>query len=203
MVFLGQEIAAVVLQASIIGVTSYFFLEYPVPAWLLSFFLHKGILHFLANIALIGIIGRVVEQYFSTGAYLQFIAVAAVFSGIGAFLFRAPFTPKPVAAYGASGFGYALATYSFYLPFKGDVSSLNSLKPENLRSNTTPAERFVFLLGVSAIIQITYNLATGPYFTVEWTNGAHLIGGLVGLAIGWTYPPTMSERARRIRLTST
>lgn len=194
-VFLAQGIAAAIFQDSIIGVTSFFFLEYPLSAWLLSFFLHKGIIHFLANIALIGITGRVVEQYFSTRAYFRFIAVAAVFSGIGGFLFQALFTPNPVAAYGASGFGYALATYSLYLPFKGNLSSWRSMKPENLWSNTTPAERFVFLLGVSAIIKITYDLATGPYFTVDWTNGAHLIGGLVGLIVGWIYPPTLSERA--------
>lgn len=183
LVFLAQEVAAVLLGTSILGVTSYFFLEYPVPAWLLSFFLHKGVKHFFANIALIGFVGRVVEPEFSRRLYLLFIVGSAVLSEAGAFLLKAPFTSKPVAAYGASGFGFALATYSLSFPYRDREGPLVALKPRFLLSNTTPAERIAFLLGVSALLTVVLDLASGPYFTTEWVNGAHLVGVLLGLII--------------------
>lgn len=192
LVVLGQTVAAVYLHASILGVTSYFFLEYPIPAWSLSFFLHRDVLHFLANIALIGLIGRVVEQDFSSRAYLWFLAGSAILSGIGGYAFRAAFTSGPVAAYGASGFGFALATYSLALPFRGGHGIQQSLSPESLLANTSPAERFVFLLGISAVLKVLLNLLTGPFFTVDWTNGAHLVGALVGITVGRIHSPSNS-----------
>lgn len=184
LVFFVQEVVAALLGASIWAITDYFFLRYPVPAWLLSFFLHKGIKHFLANVALIGFLGRVVEPTFTKEQYLSFIAISAVLSGIGAFLFRAPFTSKVVAAYGASGFGYALAAYSFYFPYRNGDGILGALEPGNIVSNTTPAERIAFLFGVSAILSVVTDLLSGPYLTVEWVNGAHLVGVVVGLVVG-------------------
>lgn len=196
LVVLGQTLAAVYLHTSILGVTSYFFLEYPIPAWSLSFFLHRDVLHFLANIALIGLIGRVVEQDFPSRTYLWFLVVSAILSGIGGYAFRAAFTSDPVAAYGASGFGFTLATYSLSFPFRGGYGIRQSLNPENLLANTSPAERFVFLLGISAVLKVLLNLLTGPYFTVNWTNGAHLVGALIGIIVGRKHSPLDSTSSR-------
>lgn len=184
LVFFVQELAAVYFGASILGVTSYFFLEYPVPAWLLTFFLHKGVLHFLANVALIGFVGRVVEPMFSKRGYLLFLVGTAVLSAVGAFAVKAPFTPKPVAAYGASGFGFALAAYSLRFPFRHCDTLLNVVTFGTNPVETPPTERIAFLLGMSAVVMVAFDLLTGPFLTAEWVNGAHLVGVLIGLIVG-------------------
>lgn len=182
-VFLTQELAAVYFGASILGVTSYFFLHYPVPAWLLTFFLHKGVMHFLANVALIGFVGRVVEPTFSKREYLLFLVGTIVLSALGAYAFKAPFTTKPVAAYGASGFGYALAAYSLRLPYRHGDGLLDMWKLRNPSLGTPLADRLACLLGVSAILAVALDLFTGPYMTAEWVNGAHLVGVVVGVIV--------------------
>ena len=184
LVFLLQEISAALLGVPIRVFTNYFFFKYPGPAWLLTFFLHKGIGHFFVNVALIGFVGRVVEPQFSKRAYFSFLIGSAVLSAIGAFLFKDPFTTKMVAAYGASGFGYALAGYSLYFPYRDGMGVLDALKPKNLLSNTMPAERIAFLLGVSAVLWVILDILSGPYLTAEWVNGAHLAGVVIGLLVG-------------------
>lgn len=180
-VFLAQETAAAFLGASILGVTMYFFLEYPVPAWLLTFFLHASLAHFFANVAIIGFLGRVVEPEFSTQAYLSFLAGTAILSAVGAFLAKAPFTSDPVAAYGASGVGFALAAYSLSFPCRDGEGVLDALRRRNVRVDTTPAEYVAFLFGVAAVSMVVFDLFTGPYLTAEWVNGAHLVGIVVGI----------------------
>lgn len=184
LVFLTQEITAVYLGASILGVTSYFFLKYPVPAWLLTFFLHQGVMHFLANVALIGFVGRVVEPQFSKRGYLTFIVGTVVLSALGAYLAKAPFTAKPVAAYGASGFGYALAAYSLRFPFRHGDALLHVVTFGTNPVETPLVERIAFLLGVAAATAVVLDLLTGPYLTAEWVNGAHLVGAVIGFLVG-------------------
>lgn len=183
LVFLAQEIAAVYFGASILGVTSYFFLYYPIPAWFLTFFLHKGVMHFLANVALISFVGRVVESEFSKRGYLTFIVGTVVLSSLGAYLAKAPFTAKPVAAYGASGFGFALAAYSLRFPLRHGDAPLNMLTFGTNPVETPPAERIAFLLGVSAVVSVVVDLFTGQYLTTEWVNGAHLVGVIIGILV--------------------
>ena len=190
LVFLGQEIAAALLGTSVHRVTSYFFLEYPLPAWLLSFFLHRDLTHFFVNIGLIGFVGHVVERSFSKRAYLLFLVGTAVLSGIGAFLFRALFTAKPVAAYGASGFGYAIAAYSVYFVVRDGGDAFGVLSPQHIFSDVAPSERIAIILGISAVIAVVWDLLSGPYLTVEWANGAHVVGVVVGLIVGRIHPPT-------------
>lgn len=195
-VFLAQEIAAVYFGASILGVTSYVFLHYPVPAWLLTFFLHRGAMHFLANVALIGVVGRVVEPEFSERRYLAFLVDPAVLSALGAYLAKAPFTAKPVAAYGASGFGYALAAYSLRFPSRHDDALLDVVTFGTNPVEIPLAERIAFLLGVAAVLTVALDLLTGPYLTAEWVNGAHLVGVIVGVAVarfGENYPSTLDR----------
>ncbi len=184
LVFLAQELAAVYFGASIPGVTFYFFLHYPVPAWLLTFFLHQGVMHFLTNVALIGFVGRVVEPTFSKRGYLLFLVGTMVLSALGAYAVKAPFTAKPVAAYGASGFGYALAAYSLRFPLRHGDALLDVLAFGINPVETPPAERIAFLFGVSAVAMVVLDVLTGPYLTAEWVNGAHLVGVGVGVAVG-------------------
>ncbi len=193
LVFLGQQMVAIRLGASILGITSYFFLEYPVVAWTLSFFLHKDIMHFLGNVFLIGLVGSVIEQFFSTRSYLLFLLCSAVLSGIGAVIFKLPFTSQPVAAYGASGFGFALVTYSLYLPLKSERRLADALQLPNLISNMTLSEHLAFLLGISAIVSVVIDILSGPVLTTEWVNGAHFAGAVVGLVVGKVHPPTDSR----------
>lgn len=185
LVFFVQELAAAYLGASILGVTSYFFLHYPVPAWLLTFFLHKGVMHFLANVAIIGFLGRVVESTFSKRKYVLFLVGTMVLSAIGAYAVKAPFTTKPVAAYGASGFGYALAAYSLRFPFRHGDALLDVVAFGANPIETPPAERIAFSIGVGAVVMVALDLLTGPYLTGEWVNGAHLVGVILGLFVGF------------------
>lgn len=109
-----------------------------------------------------------------------------ILSALGAYAFKAPFTAKPVAAYGASGFGYALAAYSLQLPYRYGGNFLDMWKWGNSPVDTPPSERIASLLGVAAVLAIVLDLLTGPYLTAEWANGAHLIGVVAGLVVGKT-----------------
>lgn len=183
LVFLTQEIAAITLNSSILGVTSYLFLEYPMIAWPLSFFLHKGVNHFFANIILIGFCGHLAESSFSKRSYLTFLVGAIVLTILAAYAVKAPFTSQPIAVYGASGFGFAIAAYSLSYIFTGQGHPLKALIPQNIHSNVVLSERIAALLGVSAIITAVVDVVTGPYLTVHWFNGAHVAGAFLGILV--------------------
>lgn len=166
------------------AVAGYLFVEYPRRAWLLSFFLHRNVVHFGSNAVLLWFLGRVVEPTISERAFLAFVVVAAATSVVGGYLFTATLTDVPVAVYGASGLGFGLATYALLLPLQTAPRPLSSREPTRLLDPLTPAEELAVLVGLAATIQVLLDLATGPFFTAYWANGGHTVGAAAGLGAG-------------------
>ncbi|NHN41418.1 rhomboid family intramembrane serine protease [Halorubellus sp. JP-L1] len=193
-VFVVQAVTATRLGAPIGVVTAVVFVEEPVLAWLLSPFLHRDLAHLLANVAVVGFVGRVVEREFSTRDYAAFLVAAAVLAGLGGYLSKAAFTPDPVTAYGASGIAYAVAGYALRLPFRDHPVRPDALAPERVLATTTPAERVAAVFGVAAVATVAVDVATGPYLALDWLNGAHFVGLLVG---AWTAGTHRRHRANR------
>lgn len=182
-VFAVQALTAARLGAPIGVVTAGVFVREPALAWLLSPLLHRDVSHLVANVAVLALVGRVVEGAFATRDYVAFLLAAAVIAGLGGYLSKAAFTADPVTAYGASGVAYAVAGYALALPVAGHPLSRAALAPERVVARTTAAERVAAVFGVAAVATVVADLATGPYLALDWVNGAHLVGVLVGL---WT-----------------
>lgn len=188
LVFGQQAAVAWRTGASIEAVASHLFVEYTAWAWLLSAFLHRSVLHVLANVAIVLVLGRVVEDRIARSEYLVLLVVAGVASTVGGVLFTAPFVDVPVAVYGASGLGYALATVSLWLPAASAGSLRAAYRPAHLLDSLEPAEELAVLVGVAAVLHVALDVATGPYRTAQWVNGGHAVGALVGLLAGaWQY----------------
>lgn len=183
-VFLEQAAAALLAGVSIEAIASHLFLEYTTWAWLLSFFLHRNLVHFATNVALIWLLGRVLEASFPRWAYVAFVGLTAVASTLGGLLFTASFTSDPVAVYGASGLGFALATYALSIPLATADSVRAAYRLEHLFGALTPAEELAFLIGLSAVLTVLIDLLTGPFWTVYWANGGHTAGAAVGCLAG-------------------
>jgi|GEM_PF-1283208 membrane associated rhomboid family serine protease len=182
-VFGVQALTASRLDAPIGVVTASVFVERPAVAWVLSPFLHRDVGHLLANVVVVAFVGRVIERRFVPRDYVAFLLAAAVVAGLGGYLSKAAFTPAPVTAYGASGVAYAIAGYALGLPFADREVSVVALEPERLLAQTTATERVAAAFGVAAVATVLADVATGPYLALDWLNGAHLAGLLVGV---WT-----------------
>lgn len=186
--FAGQVALAFDTGVSVRLVTGALFLEYPEATWVLSPVLHRDASHFAVNAALLALLGTVVEREFAPSRYLGFLLAAAAVSSALAFAVQAPFTDKHVAAYGASGLVFALATYSLRYTRLRLPRSLDGVA-DVLLGAPTPATRLAAVVGVSAVLLVVVDLLSAPYFAPNWVNGAHLGGALVGLLGGVRHPP--------------
>jgi len=182
-VFAVQALTAARLGAPIGVVTAGVFVREPAVAWLLSPLLHRDASHLAANVVVVAFVGRVIEREFAPRDYVVFLLAAAALAGLGGYLSKAAFTADPVTAYGASGVAYAVAGYALALPVAGRRISRAALSPGRVVARTAAAERVAAVFGVAAVATVAADLATGPYLALDWLNGAHLVGTLVGL---WT-----------------
>lgn len=57
-------------RSELTGLTAWLFVNLPIPSWLLTEFLHKGIGHFIANIALLALFGKIVEPKLQTRHFI-------------------------------------------------------------------------------------------------------------------------------------
>jgi len=172
-VFAVQVAAAVQLGLSTSVLTTSLFYVEPHLAWPLALFLHRGPIHAAMNVLLVGYLGRLLESHFGARAYVSFLVVAAVASVVGSVAVVLAFDSGPIAAYGASGVGFALSGYALQYPLRGDP---------------TPGEWLAAIVGVAAVAVVGWDLATGPFFHPDWVNGAHLAGLVVGLAAAVVKP---------------
>lgn len=184
LLFAQQAAAAVLSGVAVQTVAGHLFLEDARRAWLLSFFLHRNLLHFGTNVVLIWFLGRVVEGTVSRRAYALFVVSAATASVVGGYLFTTTFTDGPIAVYGASGLGFALATYALVLPLQTGAPPRVAYRLEHLLGALSPAEELAVLIGGTAVLHVLLDVATGPFFTAHWINGGHAVGAAAGVLAG-------------------
>lgn len=157
--------------STLTGLTAYLFLNFPWIAWPLAEFLHKGVGHFIANIALLALFGKIIEPRFQTRYYiLWFVGVAIIVKPIDA-LITLSTSPKPnVAVYGISDFVYSLGIYTL-------MTAYSSERRDEI-------EYLGLLVGLAAIILILAQATRAVlHMSIQPLNTAHLIGGLLGVVV--------------------
>jgi membrane associated rhomboid family serine protease len=153
------------------GVTAWIFHEFPFLAWPLSPFLHKGILHFTANIALLALFGKYVEAQFKTRHFiLWFIVITLVSKPVHAWISLQMSTKPDVAVYGISDFVFSLAFYSairlYYSKRKNEF------------------EYVAWMIGILAVLIVSSNAVFAIWQgSVDPVNPGHFVGGLSGIAV--------------------
>lgn len=161
-------------QYSLRGLNAWIFLNIPVIPWIFSPFIHVGIPHFAANVALLMLYGKYVEPQFPRKYFiLWFLLVTAVVKPVDAFISLAT-SPEPHAAvYGISDFVYSLSFFSALTLWS--VDHRNEL------------QSIALIVGVLSILSVVLDVAGAVLAgSVQPVNWAHLVGGLLGIAVAWT-----------------
>jgi membrane associated rhomboid family serine protease len=169
--FLIGTLVILIQPGALQGLTNHLFLDFPWVAWPLSEFLHKGMRHFIGNVVLLTLFGKVLEPKFKTKHYiLWFVSVALIVKPIDAYITLSTSTKSNVAVYGISDFVYSLGFFT--------VLDLATGEHRN------ELEYLALLIGVLAILQVGYHgVNAGMRATVEPINFAHLVGGILGLVV--------------------
>lgn len=157
--------------SALTGLTAYLFVNFPGIAWSLAEFLHKGVGHFIANIALLALFGKIIEPRFQTRYYiLWFAGVAIIVKPIDA-LVTLSTSPKPkVAVYGISDFVYSLGIYTLLTVYSSEHGE--------------EIEYLGLLVGLAAIIQIVVQATRAIlHMSIQPLNIAHLFGGILGIVV--------------------
>lgn len=145
---------------------------YPWIAWPFSPVLHRGILHFIATLVGLTVVGIPIEKHWTWKQYTAFLVVTGYATIVFGAAFMAVFSEKQLAFYGTSGVIYALAGYSLtHLPRRHNDLNLT--------------EWFAVFIGVVAFITVILDPFTGPYFAPRWINGGHTSGLMIGVIVGW------------------
>lgn len=173
-----QVMLALIGDGSVRDATAWLFLNYPKPTWFLSFFLHQGILHLLANIAIIGLLGAVIEPKFGRTRYWVLALSTGYISTAMYGLVMDKWTAQPTGTYGASGFGFALAGYFLW------TISIDLDAPTFLTIEDCSSIQFVSgVISIAALIAVLVDPFTGMPFTPGWINFAHLVGFVLGVIV--------------------
>lgn len=158
-------------RSTLTGLTAYLFVNFPWIAWPLAEFLHKGVGHFITNIALLALFGKIIEPRFQTRHYiLWFVGVAIIVKPIDALITLSTSPKTNVAVYGISDFVYSLGIYTVLTVYGSEHG--NQL------------EYLGMLVGVSAIILILVRTTRAIFqMSIQPLNTAHLFGGLLGIVV--------------------
>ena len=173
-VFAAQLLGAYYLGApSVRDLTNVLYVYGGSAIYLLSLFLHQGILHFLSN-ALGLLILSPQERHFSDKGFWTFVGAAAVFSLGGGYAILYLFANEEyIAFYGISGVVYALSGFALVRGIRN-------------RKDVAEVDTVGAIFGISAVINVLMNLFRSfPHSPVE-VNGGHLFGLIVGLIFGLT-----------------
>lgn len=157
------------LATGLFGVT-------PRLAWVLSPVLHRGPLHFTANVVGLFALGLPIERRWSLWRYSGFLLAAAYLSTAAGAVFLWYFGNPPISVYGASGVVFALCGFA-----------LANLIWERQRLNCP--ELVAMLLGAVALLAVAVDPITGPYLDPHWINGTHMSGFVLGAVVGWRRRP--------------
>lgn len=145
---------------------------HPVIAWPFSPVLHRGILHFGANLVGLLVVGIPIEKHWTWKRYSLFLVLTGYLTIVAGTGFMLIFSDSPVAFYGTSGVVYALAGYALlHLFWSHDQFSLS--------------EKVAALIGSIALVLVVVDPFTGPYFDPLWINVGHASGFLIGAVAGW------------------
>lgn len=171
-VFVGQLLGTLATGApSVEALTAFLYLRGGDSVYLLSLFLHRGVPHFLSNVAVLLALAPQ-ERHFTETGYWAFVATAAVVSLGTGYAILLAYSPQPnVAFYGISGLGYALAGFALVrgVRYRHDIAEIDVVAA---------------VLGVSSVVEVTANLLfTLPHAPVL-VNGGHLSGLVFGLLVG-------------------
>lgn len=166
---LGALVSLLTERGPLEGLNAWFFIHYPLMAWPLTEFIHRGLGHFLVNIGLLGLFGSYVEPGIRRRYYvLGFLLVVVTATPIHAWQ-QLLITTKPhVAVYGISDFVAALGLFSLLLIYGKAVR--------------TELEYVALLLGVLIVSLTLFELIYAVLiWSLEPVNVGHLVGGLVGV----------------------
>ncbi|MFB6301659.1 MAG: rhomboid family intramembrane serine protease [Haloferacaceae archaeon] len=180
--YLGQTLAAIRVGAPVRDVTAFLFLARPALAWPLSPFLHAGPLHFVANVAVLVPTGIEAERHLSRRQYVGLFLVSSAGASLVAAATTMPFAEGPVAAYGISGFVFALATY--LLVHLALAHEAPILPPDGPAPDRHPLEIVAVLLGVSVLVLVAADVGGALLNGFRGVNGGHLGGAFVGIVVG-------------------
>jgi len=145
---------------------------HPAIAWPFSPVLHRGFLHFGANLVGLIVVGIPIEKHWTRKRYVLFLVPTGYLTIAAGTGFMLIFSDSPVAFYGTSGVVYALAGYSLIHLFRShDKFSLT--------------EKVAALIGFVALVSVILDPFTGPYFEPLWINVGHASGFFIGAVAGW------------------
>jgi membrane associated rhomboid family serine protease len=145
---------------------------HPAIAWPLSPVLHRGFLHFGANLIGLLTVGVPIEKHWTRRRYSLFLVLTGYLTIAAGTGFMLIFSDSPVAFYGTSGVVYALAGYSLIHLFQSHI-----------QFNLT--EIVAAFIGFVALVSVVVDPFTGPYFEPLWINAGHASGLLIGAGAGW------------------
>lgn len=160
-------------------IVAYLFINYPEPMWAIAPFIHRGLLHFGANVAGLYILSPL-ESQISRRHYTVLLITAGFIpvyaDGVKIALLS---TKEHAAAYGISGFLFGLLGF-------GVVHLYSKYQSHSGLDNR---EWVIVLLGVSSIVSVLVNLVTAFFDPLALKIG-HLGGISVGILFGiyhkWT-----------------
>ncbi|SDB66912.1 MULTISPECIES: rhomboid family intramembrane serine protease [unclassified Butyrivibrio] len=123
---------------------------------------HSGWEHFIGNMSYILLLGPALEEKYGSAKLVVVILVTALITGI----VNSMFFPT-VALCGASGIVFAFIVMTSFTGFKGGEIPLT----------------FILV----AIIFIGQQIIDGVFINDNISNTAHIVGGIVGAAIGYIW----------------
>ncbi|SFR37213.1 Membrane associated serine protease, rhomboid family [Halogeometricum rufum] len=158
---------------SIYATTGFLFLNGPEIAWILSPLLHRGPFHFLANILLLLLIGRVTESHLSRTRFLALAVLSSIISIAALAAFALEFGSKEyVAAYGISGLVFALLGFS--------------LVHLQIHEEWNEPDALVYLLAICAVLLIVFEV--GKVIILQdplQVNAGHVSGWILGIVFAY------------------
>jgi len=176
-VFVIQFWAAILFSSSISVISLAFYKYYPEIALGTAGLLHRGFVHYLVNVLLIGFGGFVIESYWTPRKFTLFALLTGYLSVLTHQWLVSSWVSEPLFVYGASGFGYALAGYGFrFAEFRWGSFFV-------LSANSEVIENLWLVVGLSAVVMILFDTVTGRPFEHRWINFSHLIGFVLGFGV--------------------
>jgi hypothetical protein len=119
------------------------------------------------------------QRHLPDRQYLVLFMESAVVSALLGAGMKIPFSSKPVAVYGISGFVFALATFLLVHLYLAHDEPLLSSEGFNVRRH--PLELIAILLGISVLLLVAVDVGQAFLNDFRGVNGGHLGGAILGI----------------------